>query len=610
MANTFFGLNIATSGLYASQASMNTTAHNIANANTKGFCKQVTNLKANPAISTNNTYGMIGTGVNTASITQLRDSYYDVKYRLNNAIYGNYSTKEYYMLSIENCISEVNADGITASFDEFYSALQELDKDTGDDTKRTQAASMAQGFTEVVNSMYTTLSKLQSDCNEEIKTSTEQINALAQQIACLNKQINTVEMSGQNANDLRDTRNVLLDELSQYANITIQETPLDNGLSTIFTVRLDGQILVDNYEYNTLKVEPMGTCYNQSDIDGLYNVVWSNGQEFNEVSTTLGGKLQALFEIRDGNNLDVLTGTSTGSKGDTTLVLTNTSCNDITKLNLPAENGVIKIGNQEYSYDSFDCVVQDGKYTYTFHLKGELKKDVDGEVTVGKSVSCKGIPYYMNQLTQFARTFASKFNAIHNTGEDMNGDKGVDFFTGNIDNADEQFEFTEDLQNFTFSSKPAYDANGNLIKNANGNIDGSYYNITCKSFTVNDDIMEDPNKIACSEDIDAGVSESKILDKLLALKSDETMFRQGTPDMFLQKLTTDIGTDTKKVSTFTISQTNILNVVENQRMSVSSVDQDEESMDLIKFQNAYNLSSKVVQTMNEIYDVLINGLGI
>lgn len=609
MASTFFGLSIATSGLYASQASMNTTAHNIANANTNGYTRQQTVLKANQAISTNNTYGMIGTGVNTVSITQLRDSYYDVKYRTNNAIYGNYSTKEYYMLSIENCISEVNADGITASFNEFYTALQELSKDAGDDTKRTQVASMAQGFTEVVNAMYNTLSKLQSDCNEEIKTSVDQINALAQQIASLNKQINTIEMSGQNANDLRDSRNLLLDELSQYANITTTETQLDNGLSTIFTVRLDGQILVDNYEYNTLEVHPMDTYYNQSDVDGLYNVVWSNGQEFNEVSTTLGGKLQALLEIRDGNNLDALTGTANGTKGSDVLTLTNTSCNDITKLNLPAENGVITVGNQTFQYDYFECDVKDGVFTYRFHLSENLKEDVAKEATVGKSVSCKGIPYYLNQLTQFSRTFASKFNEIHNSGEDLNGDKGVDFFTANQSNTDAQFEFADGLTTYTFSSVPVK-ADGSLDLNANGNIVGSYYNINCKNFTVNTTITSDPNKIACSEDINAGVSETKVLDKLLALKSDEKMFRQGTPDMFLQKMTTDIGTDTKKVSIFTESQKNLLSVVENQRMSVSSVDQDEESMDLVKFQNAYNLSSKVIQTMNEIYDTLINGLGI
>lgn len=605
MASTFFGLSIATSGLYASQASMNTTAHNISNANRQGYTRQQTVVKANNAISTHNTYGMIGTGVYTDSVIQVRDSYYDVKYRTNNAVYGNYSTKQYYMLSIENSISEVNAEGITKAFDNFNVAMQELLKAAGDDTDRTQVSNMAQGFTEVVNSIATTLERLQGDCNEEIKTSVEQINAISQQIASLNKQINTIELSGQNANDLRDSRNLLLDQLSSYANITTDETTLDNGMSTIFTVRINGQVLVDNYEYNTLEVKPMDTYYNQSDIDGLYNIVWSNGQEFNETSHTLGGKLQALFEMRDGNNLEGLTGNASGAKGDKVLTLTDINCNDISKINLPAENGVIKVGNIEYSYTDFTCEVKDGKFTYHFNLTEELYYAADGEnVTVGKSVSTKGIPYYMNQLTTFVRTYASNFNSIHNQGQDLNGNTGVDFFTAKHPNATMQYEFDDTKKNYTFSSKPDPSAN------VNGNIDATYYSINCKNIKVSDTITNDPNKIACAGNIVDGVSKADILQKLVNLKSDNGMFKQGTPDMFLQKLTTDAGTDAKKATIFTKAQENILGAVDSQRMSVSSVDQDEESMDLVKFQNAYNLSSKVIQTMNQLYDTLINGLGI
>lgn len=603
MANSFFGLSIATSGLYASQASMNTTAHNISNINTQGYSKQQTVLKAGKAISTNNTYGMVGTGVITDSITQMRDNYYDLKYRNNNTIYGNYTTKEYYMLSIENCIAEVNAEGITTAFDNFYTALDELSKDAGDNTKRTQVTNMALGFTEVVNSMATQLEKLQGDCNEEIKTSVEQINSLAKQIASLNKQINTIELSGQRANDLRDSRNLLLDELSEYAEISIEEITMQNGLSTIFMVRMDGQILVDNYDYNSLVAEPMDTYYNQSDIDGLYNIKWQNGQEFNETSSTLGGKLQALFEMRDGNNLDSLKGTGKGSKGDMKLVIEETNCNDIMKLNLPAEHGVITIGAKEYSYSGFTCEVVDGKYKYTFDLTEKLQNDVDEKVEVGKSVSTKGIPYYMNQLTTFARTFASDFNEIHNQGQDLEGKNGLDFFTANVPNAEKQYEFVESQSTFTFSSKVTPSGDSKYVQ-------ASYYLINCKNFTVNGEVAYDPNKIACAEKRDNGISEKAILTKLIGLKSDTSMFRQGTPDMFLQKLTTDVGTDAKKATVFTASQKNVLQVVDNQRMSVSSVDKDEEAMDLVKFQNAYNLSSKVIQTMNEIYNVLINGLGI
>lgn len=601
MPSTFFGLSIGTSGLYASQASMNTAAHNIANSNTKGYTRQEANLQASTPISTNNSFGMLGTGVDATSITQIRNEYYDVKFRANTAISGNYSTKEHYFLSIENVFSETNSEGLSATFDQFYNALETLAGDVGDITKRTQVANMAQSFTEFVNVAAKNLESLQEDCNNELKLAKDQINSIAQQIANLNKQINTIEMSGQHANDLRDARNLLLDQLSEYANIQTEEFTHANGRSTTFIVRLDGQVLVDNYSYNTLKTVPRTTYFNQNDADGMYKLVWAEtGQDFNETSETLGGKLQALFQIRDGNNGEALKGSATGAKGSKSLTVTGTNCNDLTKLNLPAQNGIMKVNNVEYEYDHFEVTVDaDGNYTYNFTLKSELLEDVtDKSVTVGKSVNCKGIPYYMNQLTTFVRTFAQAFNEIHKKGEDLEGNKGVDFFTAKHPSSGADYSITNVEKDGTFSSLPSNSGNA------------SYFHLNCKNFTVNSAIMDDPRKIAANKDRDNGIEDKEILNELIALKSDNRMFKAGTPDSFLQKIISDIGNDGKKATKFAKSQEGVVAAIENQRMSVSSVDQDEESMNLVKFQNAYNLSAKLIQTMNEMYGVLINGLGL
>ncbi|MEG1459140.1 MAG: flagellar basal body rod C-terminal domain-containing protein, partial [Acetivibrio sp.] len=126
-------------------------------------------------------------------------------------------------------------------------------------------------------------------------------------------------------------------------------------------------------------------------------------------------------------------------------------------------------------------------------------------------------------------------------------------------------------------------------------------------------IVDDPKKIACAEynaGTDTGIEDKTVLNKLLALKSDMNMFKQGTPNMFLQTMVAEIAIDTKTSMTFAKSQENILKVVNKQRMSISGVDSDEEAMDLIKFRNAYDLCSKVISTMNQIYDKLINGTGV
>ena len=117
MPGTFFGLSIGTSGLYASQAGMNTTAHNISNTETEGYSRQIAKQQAGSALRVNSRYGMAGTGVNITGVEQIRDSYYDIKYRTNNTMYGAYSTKEYYMTTIENYFNEIKLEGFTVNFD-------------------------------------------------------------------------------------------------------------------------------------------------------------------------------------------------------------------------------------------------------------------------------------------------------------------------------------------------------------------------------------------------------------------------------------------------------------------------------------------------------------
>ena len=90
MPSTFFGLNIGSSGLRSFQVAVNTTANNIANVQTKGYTRQETTLAATNAMRVAARYGSTGTGVNVTKIAQVRDEYYDTKYRENNATLGRY----------------------------------------------------------------------------------------------------------------------------------------------------------------------------------------------------------------------------------------------------------------------------------------------------------------------------------------------------------------------------------------------------------------------------------------------------------------------------------------------------------------------------------------
>ncbi|MDF2587728.1 MAG: hypothetical protein K0S41_1569 [Anaerocolumna sp.] len=586
MPSTFFGLNIGTTGLYTYQAALNTTSHNIANTETVGYTRQILNQKAGVAIKVNSTYGMAGTGVDVSGVVQVRNQYYDMKLRDNTTTYGNYAAKEHYMTEIETYFNEVNLEGFTTSFNSLHDSLQELSKDPSSLSVRKQVNNYAKSLTDYFNYLSNSMSGIQEECNFEVKNTVDQINSLGQQIAALTKQINTLESTGGTANDLRDERNLLLDELSGITNITTSERIVGDAVGiTSFTVKIDGQTLVDTTEFRSLKVVPRTEKLNQNDIDGLYDIVWDNGQTFNPLSASTSGSLKALFEVRDGNNAENLQGKVTAAAGATSVVLTDTNINTMNKLNIPS-SGVITIGNREYKYKSFTATLDTTtkKYSYEFELEDPLTVGVTNQSTsIGKSIDYKGIPYYMAQMNEFVRTYSKAFNDIHKQAQDLNGNTGIDFFNGTD-------PVTGD--NYTFDTNE------------------KYYLLTAGNFTVTESIYSDPRKLAVSTKITDGVENKTYLDKLIALKSDKTMFKQGAPASFLQTLVAEIGIDTDKAASFAKSQSDIVYMINNQRLSESGVDIDEEAMNLVKFQNAYNLSAKVITVMNEIYDKLINGTGV
>ena len=603
MANTFFGLNIGTTGLYAAKSGLNITAHNVANIETEGYSRQVLKQSADMPLSTNNRFGMLGSGVAVNEITQMRSQYYDEKYRSNNALLGMYESRSYFMNEVQSYLNEIELEGFTTTFDSMYDSLQELAKDPSNLTVRTQVSNYAMSMCEYFNSLSTSLDQVQTECNYEVKNQVSRINSLATQVATLTKQINTVEIGGQNANDLRDQRANLIDELSEIANVTVTEREIGTVGMTEYIVRLDGQLLVDNYEARSLEVIPRTENMSQCDVDGLYDVYWDNGEKLNAESATLKGTLKALFEVRDGNNKENLQGYAEEvDDGATEITIINTNINDLKDLNIPAE-GKITIGNGEYAYTSFTVTAnEDGTYSYTFQLKDEARRQYpEGtKVSIGTTMDYKGIPYYHAQLNEFIRVFSKEFNEVHASGQNLNGDTGVNFFSAMNPMTAEQYHLN------SFGAEGAENVTMSEFESDPLTVEAPYYMLTAANFTVNETIQMNPHTISAASDITNGVGNADIANKLLALKSDVSMFKQGDPAAFLQTLVGEVGVDTKASLNFAESQEDIVQAVVSQRLSVAGVDIDEEAMNLAKYQEAYNLAAKVIAVMSETYDTLIN----
>ncbi len=611
MPSQFFGLTIASSGLSAYQAALNTTSNNISNVRTEGYTRQEANMNSSAALRVYAKYGSAGTGVEVNSIKQIRNEYYDTKYWESNSSLGLFQTKLEYNLQIENYfIDDDTEKGFSTILNNMFNALDTLKNSAGDVNNRQQFISQAQNFTTYFNSVAIGLGEIQNSVNEEIKSTVANINSIAEKISILNKQINTIELQGGYANELRDQRAVLIDELSMIVPTEVSEVPVTNSNypdmelgSNYYTVKINGQTLVDSYEYNELTCVAREVPINQSDMEGMYDVKWADtGSTFHAGSKYSAGTLKALFDVRDGNNAENFRGKVTGTSANTVTMAANLSVTNPKALCMP-DDGVLTIDgvNYEYTEFSFTTNAEGNIESYTFTLKEGITLDQrnrmeNKQASIGESVDAKGIPYYMAQMNEFLRAFAQNFNDIMAEGQDLNG-KNTNYYSfitskEAISGEDIFFENVEAGQTYSSST-----------------FDG-YFKMTCRNISIDSECLKDPSLIATTEDISNGIDEYGIVEKLLLLKKDTEMYRGGGADDFLQCMIADISVDTEEAKIFSANYENVVTAIDNQRTSISGVDEDEEALNLVKFQNAYNLSSKMISVFTEIYDRLILETGV
>lgn len=603
MASTFFGLSIATSGLRAYQASANTVANNISNVDTTGYTKQVTNMKANNALRSYTEYGTLSTGVSAESVTQLRSEYYDNKYWQYSGFRGEYDEKVKYMDQLQTYFQDDSTiEGFSTIYAKFFNDIDSLRGNAADTSVRNQVISGAKKLCSYFNTVADGLKSIQEDLNEQINSTVDTINSIAQKIALLNDQINDVEINGSYANDMRDQRALLVDQLATMVTVDVQETKVVNSNypdvytgATNYTVKINGLELIDGNQYRQLECVAREYKDNQNDAEGLYDIRWAdNHTEFPTTSNLATGSLKALMELRDGNNHANFSGTVQSASGRQ-VVISNSNVKSELAMNLPSQ-GVLTLGNREYTYSSFTMQkTPSGETTFSFTITSEttgLSSTVGREASVGTSIDFKGIPYYQSQMNEFLRAFTKAFNDIQHKGVDLYKNPMQSFFVA------ESVQGTE--LGFT-------DADSDVVR-SNGD---SYYRLTASNLKVAV-ACDDPSVFATAdlENFENGQDYQEMIEEMMKLQKDVVMYRGSGGDQFLATMISDVTVDTDESVLLSENYTTIVNIVEKQRTSISGVDEDEEALDLVKFQNAYNLCSKVVQIMSEMYDRLITSTGV
>lgn len=623
MPSTFFGLNIASSGLRAANAALNTTGNNISNADTEGYSRQTVVQQAYEALRTFTTYGCAGAGVDTVAIERIRDEFYDTKYWNNQSLVGEYGVKSDYYAQIEAYFTDDSTtDGFKKIFDNFTNALSEVRKTPDLTTTKAQFIGYASSLCEYFNNLAGNIENLQKSLNQEIKVQADAINSIASEIATLNKQINVVELStGGTANELRDRRALLIDRLSEITDVQVTEVPVvdannperETGATRMVIKIAGNQLLVNGNDYNTLECQARSEKekVNQSDIEGLYDIVWSNGTEFS-LGSNCKGTLKGLIDLRDGNNEEYFNGEISKVSGNTVKVeVTEDYLINMNKTNL-AEQGKVMLGNQEFYYDGwcfskeYDAATGETSYYYTFEINEELSDTAVTSTLAGKSASTgtavnyQGIPYYMSQMNEWIRSFSQAVNDILCSGYSSNGDAGCDLFTGDSVNST-QFNFADE------SRYDKWETNGSVSTSQS-----SYYKLTAKNFTILAALESNADLLATKSDFADGVASGDLLEEISDMLGDKNAmsFRNCTAGDFLTCILSDISLNANAANTFYENYSNISTTIDNQRLSISGVDSDEEALNLVKFQNTYNLASRMIQTMSEVYDRLILQTGV
>jgi len=644
MASTFFGLTIAGSGLRAANASLNTAANNISNADTGGYSRQKVIQEAADPLRAFAAYGCAGAGVKTLAIERVRNEFYDIKYRENETSYGEYSAKNYYMQMIQRYFDDDGTVG--TGFSSIFTnmkvgGIQEVLKNPGDATAKRDFIGTAEKLVEYFNTSAKNLEKLQRDINDEIKVNVEKINSISKEIQTLNKQINVIELSGSKANELRDKRDLLVDQLSQIVDVEVSESPIydknnpdrETGAHRYMVRIAGGQMLVDNNTRYELECRARGAHdkVNQSDITGLYDIYWAGGDLFNTANSQMGGTLAGLLQLRDGNNgenfwgqvaeKDGLGTTMVGGEERQTVkvIVTADYLKDLNKCNL-AEGGTVNIGNTLYKYDGWSFELdRDGAgnevYSYTLTLAEGEKIDIniDGKsASTGSSIDYQGVPYYMEQMNEWLRLFSRSVNSILESGYTDDGKKGCLMFTADYpDNEEGLFHYVDVNDN---SSVDLF--SGNIEDGKSYKIscqDDTYYRMTAGNFAILDAVKADPELLGVKKDPSSdGESQYDNMKEVLDTLNDEKKlsFRGANAGEFLTCVLGDITLAAGNAQTFEENYEVLQRTLANQRLSISGVDEDEEALSVAHLQDSYTLACKMISTFAEIYDRLILETGV
>ena len=540
---------VGVSGLQTSQNALNTTAHNLANIDTTGFTRQQVYQGTRPYNTIGQSYNspmQLGMGVAYSDVRAVRDYFMDQAYRTESGRAAYYSTNNEVINEITTLFGEMQGVAFQESVQTLRNSFMNLANKPTDATVQGDVIQSAAQFLYRAQAVYNGMSEYQDNLNEQIKDQVDTINDYADKIAKLNEKISTIVAGGiESPNDLMDARNQLLDELSAYGRISYHEDGYSN-LNILF----EGVGLVSNDRSNHISL-----IVKEGDREtGFYTPVWANladqevfnaEQEISADAGTDSGSLKALYFARG---------------------------------NIRAEHKDMKDKDGALNQDAFDKVSVSALNT----IMCEFDNLVNGIVTEVNKLLTKDYETDADGNLKYQELFMRIQD-----GDEYDGAVDAD---GNL------------LHDFT-----KYYTTSNLMINAKLMNQPTLLN--------NAFILENVNEDGSIDDTQSADQETA--DKLSELFQGSHIFSTLNPETttplsfeeYYSGIVEQYATLGNAYQLVTDAQEQLLVATENKRQEVMGVSDNEELTKMIRFQNAYNASSRFFNTVNDMLTQMMQQLG-
>lgn len=593
MRSTFSGLNTMVRGVMANQMSLDTTGHNITNASTEGYSRQKVTLATTYAEQRPGHYGnvMVGTGVDALSVERARDTYADIQYRNENPSEQYFKTRAKNYDKLETVFDDSQNLGIEEAINQFYRSWVDLSTTASTASFRKQVIEHGRNLAELIQ---TATDELQEQIRSEyadIKSELNEIDDMLNEIVSFNKQIVTQEVTGATANDLRDRRDYVVDQLSQYMNISVTENELG-----AYQINSGGVTLVNGSSRTHLDISE-GVSSSLYGVDYGVTDYTIKIRESNTVFIPQNGILKARFDAiaEDKSFID--------------------SMADIAGFLLTAFNEQHKQG---WDMDGHSKVDSDGNSVPdTINFYGE-----------------DGLIYQYRYDPEFNYRYVYKYNPeddddSSNPNNKVNGEllsgvriiAALELNTRLNENRGDRYVAAATSKQYVESE----DANGNIVgtwedmpwNNRTG--DGTNAVYMSELFNIpfdtlisankgNSDMLKEKCILRDKEGNFIDAEGNKITDSSKYVN--ETSLTKMSLNSYYQESMSLLGVNAYSTDVNYEAMQHVMTQISNWRDSTAGVDWNEELTNMIRFQKGFASCSRCLNAMDEMLDKLVNSTGV